>query len=108
MHKGVCVGGPMAGQTITTYSDAGFVAVDKPGSACWVYMTDPADGRFVLCTDPDPALLDPDGTRALDEARLAGAAGHDLDVIALPGDDTEEPAAPPVIDDSSDLEDGED
>lgn len=106
MHKGVCVGGPMAGQTITTRSDDGFLAVDTQGSACWVYKTNPSSGQFVLCTDPDPSLLDADGTRALDADRVGGAPSQGLDVIALPGlaDDGEQPAPSPLIDDTADLE----
>lgn len=93
-HKGVCVGGPMAGLTIYTRSDTGFVAVDRPGSAAWVYKADPDNGRFVLCADPDPSSIDEDGTRALDLERAAGARSMGLDVIALPeaeGDEDDEP-----------------
>jgi hypothetical protein len=46
MHRGVCVGGPLAGQTIETRSEFGFVAVDRPGNAAWLYFADEA-GRFV-------------------------------------------------------------
>lgn len=83
-HKGVCVGGPMAGLTVHARSDVGFVAVDRPAGACWVYEIDPNDGRFVLSRDRDPSLISGDGTRVLDLARaeLAGAQG--LDIIALP------------------------
>lgn len=91
-HKGVCVGGPMAGLTITTRGDEGFVAVDKPASAAWVYTTDPVNGRFVVCTDPDPSLLDPeDGTRALDLDRIGGAVAAGVDIIAVPGEPGDEP-----------------
>lgn len=83
-HKGACVGGPMAGLTINTRSDTGFVAVDVPATACWVYKTDPDNGRFVLCVEPDPSLLDDDGTRALDLDRVGGATAQGLDVVALP------------------------
>jgi len=107
MHKGVCVGGPMAGQTITTRSDDGFIAVDKAGSACWLYKADPGNGHFALCTDQDPSLIDDDGTRALDVDRLGGTPSQGLDVVALPGDDDEQPAPAPVIDDTADL-DGDD
>ncbi len=93
-HKGVCVGGPMAGLTIYTRSDDGFVAVDRPATACWVYKADPDSGRFVLCTLPDPSLLDDDGTRALDLDRVGGASAQGLDIIALPDSepDPDEPA----------------
>jgi len=102
MHQGVCVGGPMAGQTLTINSNRGFVAVDAAGFAAWIYYINSGDGSFGLDTSPDPSLLDEDGTRALDRNRaLAAAAAKDLDVIALPGEDEEEPAEPPVIDDSS-------
>lgn len=83
-HKGVCMGGPMAGLTIHTRSDTGFVAVDKPASACWVYKADPDNGRFVLCTEPDPSVIDEEGTRALDLERVGGASAQGLDVVALP------------------------
>lgn len=108
MHKGVCIGGPMAGQTITTRSDIGFVATDAAGSAAWVYYINATDGRFVLDTTPDSSSLDEDGTRSLDLARALDA-GEDagLDVIALPGEDDEEPAEPPVIDDTEDDQDGD-
>lgn len=95
-HKGVCVGGPMAGLTINTRSDDGFVAVDKPASACWVYKANPETGRFLLCAVPDPSLIDDDGTRALDLDRVGGASAQGLDVIALPDaepDPDEVPAA---------------
>jgi hypothetical protein len=107
MHKGVCIGGPMAGQTLTTGSDHGFVAVDAAGFAAWVYYIDPGDGSYRLDTSPDPSLLDDDGTRALDRDRaLSAATDKGLDVVALPGDD--EPAAElPVIDDTSDDEGGD-
>ncbi len=106
MHKGICVGGPMAGQTVTTGSDVGFVAVDAEGFAAWLYYI-AADGSYQLNLSPDPSLLDDQGTRALDRDRAA-AAGADkgLDVIALPGSDPEEPAAPPPIDDGYDDEEG--
>jgi hypothetical protein len=109
MHRGVCVGGPMAGLTITTQSDTGFVAVDAAGFAAWVYYAAP-DGSYQLDTQPDPSSLGADGTRALDRDRaLAAATGKGLDVIALPGEDDEAPADPPVIDeDYDDAEGGED
>ncbi len=89
-HKGVCMGGPLAGLTISIRSDDGFVAVDKPAGACWLYRTDRDNGRFVLCVEQDALLLDEDGTRALDLDRLGGAGAEGLDVIALP---EAEPAA---------------
>lgn len=87
MHKGVCIGGPMAGLTINTRSDVGFVAVDAPGFAAWLYYIRVADGAYVLDLSPDASSLDDQGTRALDRDR-ARQAGLDkgLDVIALPGD----------------------
>lgn len=97
-HKGVCVGGPMAGLTIETRSDTGFVAVDKPASACWVYKADPDNGRFVLCTLPDPSSLDEDGTRALDLDRVGGAPGQGLDIIALPDSEPDAETAPADVD----------
>lgn len=110
MHKGVCVGGPMAGLTITTQSDVGFVAVDAAGFAAWLYYTDPGDGSYRLDTRPDPSSLGDDGTRLLDRDRaLAAATDKGLDVVALPGEDDEEPAEPPAIDESYDAaEEGED
>lgn len=104
-HRGVCVGGPMAGLTVTTRSDLGFVAVDAEGSGAWLYYIEAATGRYLLDTRPDTSSLDDDGTRLLDVER-AYAAGLDkgLDVIALPGADDEAPAEPPVIDDSADQE----
>jgi hypothetical protein len=107
MHKGVCVGGPMAGQAITTRSDAGFVVVDAAGFAVWIYVVD-VDGKFRLGTRTDPPVLDDSGTRALDReaaVTLAGQCG--LDVIALPGEDDEPAADPPAIDESADDEDGD-
>lgn len=94
-HKGVCVGGPMAGLTIETRSDRGFLAVDKPALAAWIYKIDRDNGRFVLCTAPDPSSIDDQGTRALDLDRAGGAASEGLDVIALPDaePDADEPAA---------------
>lgn len=89
-HKGVCIGGPMAGLTIVTRSDTGFVAVDKPATACWVYRANPDNGRFELCRLPDPSSIGDDGTRALDEDRILSAGTEGLDVVALPdaeGDD---------------------
>lgn len=86
MHKGVCVGGPFAGQTIETRSEVGFVAVDRPGHAAWLYYLD-NDGRYVVDTSDDPSRLDEDGTRALDIDRVVDAgADKCLDVIAVPGD----------------------
>lgn len=91
MHKGVCIGGPMAGLTINTRSDVGFVAVDRPGFAAWLYYIRTTDGAYVLDTDADPSLLDDDGTRALDADRaLNASADKGLDVIALPGDGVEQ------------------
>jgi hypothetical protein len=89
-HEGVCVGGPMAGLTIETRSDSGFLAVDAPAGAAWVYYVDEA-GRYVLCTEPDPSLIDEaDGTRSYDPERgLDVALGPELDVVALPGDPAE-------------------
>jgi hypothetical protein len=108
MHKGICVGGPMAGQTITTGSDAGFVAVDAAGMAAWIYHIDPGDGSYQLDTSPDASLLDADGTRALDRDRAASAAaGKGLDVVALPGEDDEPAAEPPPIDDFPTDQDGD-
>jgi hypothetical protein len=110
MHKGVCVGGPMAGLTITTQSEDGFVAVDAAGFAAWLYYVDCADGHYQLDTRPDPSSLDDDGTRALDRDRaLTAATDKGLDVIALPGeDDTEAPAEAPAIDETEDdAEEGE-
>lgn len=107
MHKGVCVGGPMAGLTVTTRSDRGFVAVDAAGFAAWLYYIDPDDGSYRLDTSADPSLLDDDGTRALDRDRVATAGDQGLDVVALPGEVDEAPAAAPPIDDSFDDE-GED
>lgn len=108
MHRGVCVGGPMAGLTITTQSDVGFVAVDAAGSAAWLYYTT-GDGSYQLDTSPDPSSLDADGTRVLDRDRaLAAATDKGLDVVALPGEDDEPPAPAPVIDETEDPgEDGE-
>jgi hypothetical protein len=89
----------MAGLTIETWSDAGFVAVDRPGAAAWIYRTNPDNGRFELDVSPDPSLLDVDGTRALDlERALTAGLEHDLDVIALP-DAESEPDEEPVISD---------
>lgn len=100
MHKGVCVGGPLAGLTMTIRSEIGFVAVDRPGSAAWVYYADAA-GRFVLTTEDDPSRIEDDGTRALDLDRVAAAgAEKGLDVIALPGDGQPDP-------EDEDPEDGE-
>jgi hypothetical protein len=107
VYQGMCVGGPMDGQTITARGDDGFIAVDRPATACWVYKADRANGRFLLCTAPDPSLIDEDGTRALDEDRVAGAPSKGLDVVVLPGDDDETPAEAPAIDGTSDPE-GED
>lgn len=103
-HRGVCIGGPMAGLTITTQSDTGFVAVDAAGSAAWLYYIDGADGSYRLSTVADASSLDADGTRALDRDRaLQAGIDRGLDVIALPGeDDQEEPAEPPVFDEDYD------
>jgi len=91
VHKGVCIGGPMAGLTINTRSDVGFVAVDRPGFAAWLYYIRLTDGAYVLDTAADPSLLDDDGTRALDVDRaLTASAEKGLDVIALPGDGVEQ------------------
>lgn len=118
-HKGVCIGGPMAGQTITTRSDCGFVAVDKPASAAWLYYPD-VNGRFVVDTRPDPSLLDADGTRALDMERAMRAQSEKgLDVIALPGDGVEDdgedaqavdlaPDGPEVVVSPGDAREGQD
>lgn len=97
-HKGVCVGGPMAGLTIHTRSDDGFVAVDRPATACWVYRADPDSGWFVLCTLPDPSLIDEDGTRALDLDRIGGASAQGLDVIALPDGESDPDIEPAEVD----------
>lgn len=107
MHKGVCVGGPMAGLSITTRSEVGFVAVDAAGSAAWLYYIDLGTGRYLLDLRPDPSLLDKDGTRSLDRDRaLEAGSGRGLDVVPLPGD--AEPAAdPPAIDDGADAEGGD-
>lgn len=107
MHRGICIGGPMAGQTITTRSDRGFVAIDAPGLAAWIYLIG-ADGGYRVDTAADVSLLDADGTRALDRERAAAAGTEKgLDVIALPGAD-DEPAAPaPVLDDGPDDEEGD-
>lgn len=107
MHKGVCIGGPMAGLTINTRSDTGFVAVDRPGFAAWLYYIRTTDGAYVLDTDADSSLLDDDGTRALDVDRaLTASADKGLDVIALPGagveqadpDDPDPDDTPTVVD----------
>lgn len=91
MHKGVCVGGPLAGRTIETRSQVGFLAVDRPASAAWLYRIDDS-GRYVLDTSDDPTLIDDEGTRALDPGRAETALLEKcLDVIALPGDEQEEP-----------------
>lgn len=98
-HKGICVGGPLAGLTIETRSQLGFVAVDRPGFAAWLYYADEA-GRYVLDTTQDDSSIDDDGTRALDlERALSAGVEKGLDVIALPGtgddeadDDDELPA----------------
>lgn len=97
-HRGVCLGGPMAGLTITTRSDSGFVAVDKPATACWVYKADPDNGRFLLCTEPDPSSIDDDGTRALDLDRVGGATAQGIDVIALPDAESDDDALPAEAD----------
>lgn len=95
-HKGVCIAGPMAGLTIETRSDTGFVAVDKAAGAAWVYRANPDNGRFELDTSPDASLLDgEDGTRELDlERALTAGVEKGLDVIALP--DTEADPDEPV------------
>lgn len=91
MHKGVCVGGPLAGQTVETRSQIGFIAVDRPASAAWLYLID-GNGRYVIDTSDDPSRIDEDGTRALDPGRAETALLEKcLDVIALPGDEDEEP-----------------
>lgn len=95
-HKGVCVGGPMAGLTIHTRSDTGFLAVDRQAGAAWAYYAD-TNGRFLLDLSPDPSLLDDDGTRVLQPARLEGAGEKCIDVVAVPGepgepDEVNEPA----------------
>jgi hypothetical protein len=91
VHRGVCIAGPMAGLTINTRSDVGFVAVDAPGFAAWLYYIRATDGAYVLDTSPDASSLDSDGTRALDRERaLAASQEKGLDVIALPGDGVEE------------------
>jgi hypothetical protein len=98
-HKGVCVGGPMAGLTINTRSDVGFVAVDKPASAAWVYKIDPDNGRYVLDVSPDPSSLDEDGTRALDLDRvLTAGLEKGLDVIALPDSEPDPDEVPAEVD----------
>jgi hypothetical protein len=100
MHRGVCIGGPMAGLSITTRSDVGFVATDAAGLAAWLYYIDPADGSYRLDVRADASSLDNDGTRELDRDRAVAAAdGKGLDVVALPGDDEEPAAEPPVFDD---------
>jgi hypothetical protein len=102
MHKGVCLGGPMAGQTVTTRSEVGFVAVDAAGFAAWVYRIRTPDGAYALDLSLDDSSLDENGTRALDlERALYAGTDKGLDVIALPGEDQEEPAEPPVFDDDS-------
>lgn len=109
MHKGVCVGGPLAGQTITTRSETGIVAVDAAGEAAWLYHIDLGSGRFLLDLRPDPSLLDADGTRMLDRDRaLAAVVAEGLDVIALPGQEDAPAAAPPDFDDSASGEEGQD
>lgn len=91
MHKGVCIGGPLAGLTITSRSEVGLVAVDRPASAAWVYRID-AGGRFILDTSDDPSRIDEDGTRALDAERALDAGREQcLDVIAVPGDGRPDP-----------------
>jgi hypothetical protein len=93
----------MAGLTITTQSDVGFVAVDAAGSAAWLYYIDTGDGSYRLDVSADPSSLDGDGTRALDRDRaLQARTDKGLDVIALPGEDDEAPAAPPVFDEDYD------
>lgn len=94
MHKGVCVGGPLAGETVTTRSDVGFVAVDRPGFAAWLYLIDDA-GRYVVDTSDDPSRIDADGTRVLDVDRALEAATEQcLDVVALPGDGSDDDPEP--------------
>jgi hypothetical protein len=97
-HKGVCVAGPMAGLTIETRSDTGFVCVDKPATACWVYKADPDNGRFVLCVEADPSSIDDQGTRALDLDRVGGATGQGLDIIALPDGEPDPAEVPGEVD----------
>jgi len=98
-HKGVCVGGPMAGLTIHTRSDVGFVAVDKPADAAWVYKIDPDNGRYVLDTSTDQSSLDEEGTRALDlERALTAGLEKGLDVVALPDSEPDPDAEPAEVD----------
>lgn len=97
MHKGVCIGGPMAGETITTRSEIGFVAVDAEGHGAWLYYIGD-DGRYRLDLSPSPSLLDDQGTRELGRAVIS-AEEEGLDVVALTGAAEEPPAEPPPIDD---------
>jgi hypothetical protein len=96
----------MAGQTINTRSNIGFIAVDAEGFAAWVYYVRAADGAYELDLQPDATTLEGwSGTRSLDLDRALDAASKGLDVIALPGEgDDEQPAEPPVFDD--DVEEG--
>ena len=98
MHKGICIGGPMAGVSVSTRSDIGFVAVDAAGFGAWLYYIRVEDGAYVLDTRPDPSSLDvEDGTRAFDPERGLYASDKGLDLIAIPGDPADDPGETPEI-----------
>ncbi len=81
MIEGPCTGGPLNGHRAFSRFPKGFLLVDKPAGACWLYDWDGA--QFVARTEqPQPALDGPaDGPG---DSRYRAAAEPYFDVVAAP------------------------
>lgn len=65
LHKGTCVGGPMAGMQGMSRFPKGFVLIDAPGERVWVYDRDPQTSTYVAREEDE-----------LDEDKAAKAAAE--------------------------------
>ncbi|MER5608328.1 hypothetical protein AB0F93_00030 [Micromonospora tulbaghiae] len=81
MNEGVCVGGPLAGQTIASRFPQGVLLVDRPAGHCWLY--DWRDGQFVARTD-EPMPVQDGPADGPGDSRYRAAAEPHYDVLAAP------------------------
>jgi len=73
LYEGTCVNGPLQGRELAVRFPQGFIAVDQPNSAVWIY--DYVDGFFVSRTDQPLPLEMAKKNKAM--------TGNDYDILAV-------------------------
>jgi len=77
MYEGICLGGPLNGQTMEVRFPKGFLLIDKPADKVWIY--DRIEDGFVV-RDEIPSKVLTEGPKN----RYRAAEESNYDVLAAP------------------------